>query len=238
MDENITINTEEQKQEALSAGQSQTTAEPNPQSLVTTEPAPDKKPEAVKTFTQEDLNRVGAKEKASAERAILKALGIEDKGEIENVKQALEDYRKEQEAKLTVSDHLKARDEQIAGLRGELGSALAELTTLKQMDYLRGQGVPQDEVDFYQFKISQLVTEDVDFEQATTEYLKERPVKKEAEPVQAPPPMYAGAGKAQVTATEADTLKAQYQKAQSLRNTAELSRLTRVAQEKGINLFS
>jgi len=37
--------------------------------------------------------------------------------------------------------------------------------------------------------------------------------------------------------SEVDSLKAQYQKAASLRNTAEMSRLTRLAKEKKIKLF-
>jgi len=230
MDDKTTPITEEPKPEALSAEQEQQeTQQPKLE--------PEKKPEEVKTFTQDDLNRIGAKEKATGERAILAALGIKDKGEIASVKQALDDYRKEQEAKLTVADHLKARDEQISTLQRELEAANTERTTLKQMEYLRGKGVPQDELDFYQFKISQLITDDLDFEAATSEYLKARPVKAEPETAPPPPPMYAGTGKAQVTATEADTIKAQYQAAQKLRNTAELSRLTRIAQEKGIKLF-
>ena len=233
MDKIINTNTEEPTQDALSVEQ-----EPQPQPTEQPVTAPEKKHEEVKTFTQADLTRIATKEKQSGERAILKALGIEDKGELEGIRQALEGYHREQEDKKTVADHLAARDGQIAGLREQLSAAQMELSALKQMEYLRGVGVPQDEVDFYQFKIGQLVSEEMDFEQAAEVYLKERPVKKEPEQAPAPPPMYAGAGKAQVTLTEADNLKTQYQKAQLLRNTAELSRLTRLAQEKGINLFA
>lgn len=53
---------------------------------------------------------------------------------------------------------------------------------------------------------------------------------------QTPPPMYAGAGKDPITPTEADTMKKQYADAQKNRNTSEMARLIRVAEEKGVKI--
>ena len=52
-----------------------------------------------------------------------------------------------------------------------------------------------------------------------------------------PPPMYSGAGKATITPTEADIIKQSYDKAKENKNTTEMARLTRVAQEKGVKII-
>lgn len=52
-----------------------------------------------------------------------------------------------------------------------------------------------------------------------------------------PPPMYSGAGKAPITPTEADIIKQSYDKAKENKNTTEMARLTRVAQEKGVKII-
>lgn len=54
--------------------------------------------EGVKTFTQEDLNRIGAREKAEGRRALLKELGIED---TEDARQAVQNFLKQQESQKT-----------------------------------------------------------------------------------------------------------------------------------------
>lgn len=54
--------------------------------------------EGTKTFTQEDLNRIGAREKAEGRRALLKELGIED---TEDARQAVQNFLKQQESQKT-----------------------------------------------------------------------------------------------------------------------------------------
>ena len=51
----------------------------------------------------------------------------------------------------------------------------AELEQFRREKFLLGKGVPSDDVDYYAFKIGKLVTDTVDFEKATSVYLKDNP---------------------------------------------------------------
>jgi len=103
----------------------------------------DQKVEEKKTFSQDELNRLFAKEKKdarSAERAeILKALGADD---IEKVKEILEAQRQAEEAKKTEIEKANERDrqaqEEIARLKAEQEKTLAQANEqLLKMEVMR-----------------------------------------------------------------------------------------------------
>ena len=109
----------------------------------------------------------------------------------------------------------------------------AEIATLKQEKILRGYGFTDDEeVTVYGIRINQLVTTEKDFATAAKEYFEANP-----RPTKPPASLkFNGSGHQPMTATEEDALAVQYKQAVKDRNTAEMSRLTRLSAEKGIIL--
>lgn len=88
------------------------------------------------------------------------------------------------------SEEYKALLNRMEALEQSNTKAQAKLTERQQFDYLKGKGIPEGYIEFYHFKASKLVKDDVSFEQAAEAYIKDNPV-------QVPPPQYkTGAGKA------------------------------------------
>ena len=106
----------------------------------------------LRTFTQEQLDAIIARERSKATKGWFTA------------------------------DQMAAKDTSISTLtteRDTARSALADLQTkydaLNHEKYLSGKGVPSDMLEFYAFKIGRLVTDKKTFEQAAEEYLKDNP---------------------------------------------------------------
>ena len=59
-------------------------------------------------------------------------------------------------------------------LRAELSLTRARVTQLERERTLLSQGVPEEDLDYYVFKIGKLVSEEKDFETAAKEFLKQR----------------------------------------------------------------
>ena len=59
-------------------------------------------------------------------------------------------------------------------LRAELSLTRARVTQLERERTLLSQGVPEEDLDYYVFKIGKLVSEEKDFETAAKEFLKLR----------------------------------------------------------------
>ena len=59
-------------------------------------------------------------------------------------------------------------------LRAELSLTRARVTQLERERTLLSQGVPEEDLDYYVFKIVKLVSEEKDFETAAKEFLKQR----------------------------------------------------------------
>lgn len=106
----------------------------------------------LRTFTQEQLDAIIARERSKATKGWFTA------------------------------EQMQAKDASISTLTTERDKAKNELATLQaQYDalnhekYLSGKGVPSDMLEFYAFKIGKLVDDKKTFEQAAEEYLKEFP---------------------------------------------------------------
>ena len=59
-------------------------------------------------------------------------------------------------------------------LRAELSKARERVIQLERERTLLSQGVPEEDLDYYVFKIGKLVSEEKDFETAAKEFLKQR----------------------------------------------------------------
>ena len=64
-----------------------------------------------------------------------------------------------------------------AALRRELEEARSRLTQLERERELLRQGVPEEDLDYYVFRIGKLVTDEKDFRTAAGEYLKQNRIK-------------------------------------------------------------
>lgn len=69
-------------------------------------------PNKEKTFTQEDINRIAANEKAQGKKSVLKDLGFEDE---DSAKKAFEDWKKFQDSQKTEAE--KAKEEKDTALK-------------------------------------------------------------------------------------------------------------------------
>ena len=59
-------------------------------------------------------------------------------------------------------------------LRAELSRARERVTQLERERTLLSQGVPEEDLDYYVFKIGKLVSDEKDFDTAAREFLKQR----------------------------------------------------------------
>ena len=191
----------------------------------------------IKTFTAEEhqaeLTRVAAKEARKAEQGILKQLGLASKDELsaylEKAKPK-EEPPAQEAAKPTETPEYKQLLERLEKLEQTNTQAQAALTEQQQLAHLKAQKIPDEQLDFYHFKIAKLVTGDTTFEQAAAQYIKERP------PQIKPPEFATGSGKPLASTTETEKIKADFAAAGKRRDSAEMSRLTRLAKDKGVSL--
>lgn len=113
-----------------------------------------------KTFTQEDLNRIGAKEKAEGRRALLKELGIED---TEDARSAVASYVAAKEAQKTEAQKATERAQK-AEL--EKATAVATATSYQQkFDALAADALP-DTIDDLLTLVNRRVNDKTDFKAA------------------------------------------------------------------------
>lgn len=106
----------------------------------------------LRTFTQEQLDAIIARERTKATRGMF------------------------------TGEQMAAKDANITTLTTERDNARAEnaklqaqLDALNHEKYLSGKGVPSEMLEFYAFKIGKLVDDKKTFEQAAEEYLKDNP---------------------------------------------------------------
>ena len=117
-----------------------------------TNPAPQTQAENLRTFTQEQLDAIIARERSKAVKGLF------------------------------TPEQMAAKDSSISALTTERDNAnasiaklQAELDGYKNEKFLSNKGVPADMLEFYAFKIGKLVTDKKTFEQAAEEFLKDNP---------------------------------------------------------------
>lgn len=100
-----------------------------------------------------------------AAKAALKSYFAQQGMTEEQISAAINDYKEKQAAnKPNVSEIERERDE-----------ARAKLTAYEQANTLRKQGVPEDFLEFVAYKVAPMVTEELPFEKAAEQYLKDNP---------------------------------------------------------------
>jgi|GEM_PF-3500283 len=217
----------------------------------TTQPG-DKAGEKTLSFSQDDYNKFMAQERNAGKRSVMKQFGVTDEKDLPSVTARFNAFI-EAEAKA------EAEKPEIERLRGELESAKSietkyaeaaaknEAYEQERLVLQYGFSKKQDEtLGDYNDRLQDVIalinrrmTDEKDFEQAAADYFKKNPLTDNA-PTEPKPELKlptAGTPGMPPAQSEVDSLKAQYQKAASLRNTAEMSRLTRLAKEKKIKLF-
>lgn len=205
--------------------------EPQPTSQQENNPEPQKEPKVeMLQFTQDALNAMLEKEKNAGKRSVMKQFQIKDEKDIPATLERFNAYREAEASKETDADKLVKALQDLEAERILRAQEMTELKTLKQEKFLKSKGVSEDQIDFMAFKVNQLVTDDVTFEEATEKYLSEHPIPKK------PPEFYTGTGTKPVTQNEEDTIREAYKDAKQKKNTAKMAQLTRLAQEKNIKL--
>lgn len=117
------------------------------------------------TFTQTEVDALVSREKAKAVAKATKGMPTEEE---------LTAFRTWKDSQQTEKDKLnnvtKERDTALTQLK----EAQEKLEQYDREKYLSGKGIPAEDVDYYAFKIGQLVTDKKSFEQAAEEYLKDK----------------------------------------------------------------
>ena len=106
----------------------------------------------LRTFTQEQLDAIIARERSKATKGMFSADAMAAKDSSIN-------------ALTTERDAVKAENAKLK----------AEIDGYKNQKFLSEKGVPADMLEFYAFKIGKLVKDDKTFEKAAEEFLKENP---------------------------------------------------------------
>ena len=70
------------------------------------------------------------------------------------------------------------RDEELEQLRADLESARGQVARLEHERILLGSGVPEEDLDYYTFKIERMEGAQDDFAKAAKEYLKAHPIRR------------------------------------------------------------
>lgn len=126
--------------------------------------------EGNKTFTQEDINRIAAKEKAEGRRALLKELGIED---TEDSRNAIKNYLAQQESQK--SDLQKANDRASKAEKAQADAEANALVIQRKYDALAA-GAKADTIDDLMALANTKVNDKTDFKSALEQVKKAYPV--------------------------------------------------------------
>jgi hypothetical protein len=124
-------------------------------------------------------------------------------------------------------------ESEIKRLGDELAAERSKIASYEKAAVLRAHGLTDlEDIEVMTIRIDRLVTDDKDFSATAAEYFTANP-----RPTKLPATIVPGvAGFTPMSASESDILKAEYQKAAKSGNRTELSRLIRIAAEKGVSL--
>lgn len=122
-------------------------------------------------------------------------------------------------------------EQQIKAAQDAAAAAQAKVEAYEQDVTLSKKEIPSAFQNLVKFEAKQLMTDGVDFAAAVDLYIA-------ANPLPAMPPAFAtGDPKKLPNATEAEQIKEQYKAAAKNRDSAEMARITRIANSKGIPLY-
>lgn len=143
------------------------------------------KAEEVKTFTQEDVNNIVAREVKKTQEKLLKQLGIED---FNSAKEGLQKFREWQESQKTEAER---QAERLKELETNYQNVSSENETLKaQLSALKA-GVNPDSVQDVVILAKAMVNDEVDMDQAIQKVLEKYPhFKAQQEPQQEQKPTF------------------------------------------------
>lgn len=172
---------------------------------MTTEQSENTQPQAVNVDTDAIVSQASAKATEQAEKkmqAVFKSMLQQEGLDTETINSVTAEWKAKNKPaepeKPQESEEYKTLLGRLEALEQTNTKAKAELVERKQLDYLKSKGIPESHIDFYQFKASKLVKDDVSFEQAAEQYIKDNPI-------QSPPPEYAtGKSKGVENPTEKD----------------------------------
>ena len=137
----------------------------NQNTHVVEEPAP---AQNEKTFTQDEVNRLCAREAGKAQRAILRKLNLSSEDELSVL---LDNAEK--------GKNSASLQTQLDELTRKYSDAEKELTVLKNAKVLSKYGIDDEEMqEFYAYKIGKLVDDKTDFATAAEGYFKDHPTNK------------------------------------------------------------
>jgi hypothetical protein len=135
-----------------------------------------------KTFTQDDVNNIVAKEVKKAQEKLLKQLGIDD---FNSAKEGLQKFREWQESQKTEAqkqaERLQQLEQQFNAVQQEKENLLAQLAAVKA-------GVHADYVEDVIVLAQRLVNEDTTIDEAIAKVIEKYPHFKEAPQQQDEPP--------------------------------------------------
>lgn len=143
--------------------------------------------EEPRTFTQEEVSKLCAKEAGRAERAVLKILGIDSKD-------ALEEYAARYQAAAGAQESLTRVTAERDSFKEKLELAQNKLAQKEQETILAGYGIPYDDMDYFLFKVRQGVTDEKEFSAAAKEYFERHPYSRASVQLTAPTGQHADPG--------------------------------------------
>ncbi|MEM5012072.1 hypothetical protein WKH57_15230 [Niallia taxi] len=133
-------------------------------------PTPPTEPEPpAKTFTQDDVNSVAAKEAKKAQEKLLKQLGITD---FENAKEGMQKFQQWQESQKTEE---QKRQEQFQALENNFKSAQEAKSNLETQVAVLSAGVKKDFAQDVAALAKNYVTEEIDINKAVEMVVEKYP---------------------------------------------------------------
>lgn len=137
-----------------------------------TDPAPQDPP---KTFSQDDVNSIAAKEAKKAQEKLLKQLGIED---FNSAKEGLQKFKEWQESQKSEAEK---QAEQLKQLETNFSKTQSENDTLKSQLSAMKAGVNVESIEDVVTLAKNLVSDEVDMDQAIEKVLEKYPHFKQQE---------------------------------------------------------
>lgn len=89
-----------------------------------------------------------------------------------------ENERVEEEVQPEQAAEADDRTEELEQLRADLETARGQVTLLEHERYLLARGVPEEDMDYYTFKIERMEGAQDDFKKAARDYLKAHPIRR------------------------------------------------------------